>query len=155
LFFGKNKKYKESVFLHELDHCACAPTSLKEKYYKYRSGINKKHKILNKVIPNFIFDEIFLKIHYEGPISGIANIERKRGDKIQRFYYGTNIAIYINEGITSLKQKIYSQKLNIKFHEKNDFQYGARNAAECIANVIGFENMLYFHFYNDFNKIEK
>lgn len=155
LFLGKNKKYKESVFLHELDHCACTPVEVKQKYNKYKNKIREKHKILYKIIPDFILSEFFLKIHYQGPLSGIADLERKKGYAIQKISYGNKLQNYLNEGITSFKQKIYSEKLNIPFHEKTDFFYGARIGAKCIANVIGFENMIYFHFNNDFDQIER
>lgn len=151
LFYGKNKKYKESVFLHELDHCACTPIEVKQKYNEYKNKINK---ILNKFIPDFILSENFLKIHYDGPISGIANLERKKGYTIQKITYGTNIQNYLNEGITYLKQKIYSEKLDIKFHKNKDYLYGARRAAECIGDVVGLEYMIYNHFYNNFDNIE-
>lgn len=150
LFFGKNKKYKESAFLHELDHCACTPIEVRQKYNEYKNKINKKYKI----IPDFILSEIFLKIYYEGPISGIANLERKKGYTIQKITYGTNIQNYLNEGITYFKQKIYSEKLNIMFHKNKDYLYGARRAAECIGEVIGVEYMIYNHFYNNFDNIE-
>lgn len=154
LFYGKNRKYKESVFLHELDHCACTPIEVRQKYNEYKYKIKKKYKILNKIIPDFILSEIFLKIHYDGTISGIANLERKKGYTIQKITYGTNIQNYLNEGITYLKQKIYSEKLDIKFHKNKDYLYGARRAAECVSKVIGFEYLIYNHFYNDFEKIE-
>lgn len=153
LFFGKNKKYKESVFLHELDHCACTPIELKQKYNEYKR--NKKYKFLYKITPNFITSEIFIKIHYQGAFSGIADLERKKGNLIQKIAYGNKLQNYLNEGITSFKQKIYSETLNIKFHEKNDFFYGARIGVKCIADIIGLENMIYFHFNNNFEQIKQ
>lgn len=155
LFFWKNKKYKGSVLFHELDHCACSPVDVKKKYNKFKNEIKKKYKYFYKIIPDFMASEIFLKIHYEGPISGIANLERKEGDAIQKISYGTKLENYFNEGITSLKQKIYSDRLNIQFHKKRDFLYGGRIGATCLGKVIGFENMIYFHFNNKFEKIEE
>lgn len=155
LFFGKNRKLRESVFYHELDHCACTPIDLKQKFDMYKNDIKKKYKFLHKMIPDLILSEIFLKIHYEGPISGIANLERKKGYTIQKISYGTKLENYLNEGITSLKQKIYSEKLNIAFHKKKDFLYGGRLGAQCLSNIIGFNNMIYYHFYNDLEKIKQ
>lgn len=153
ILFGKNKKYKESVFLHELDHCACTPVEVKMEYMKYKEKIKKKSKSLCKIIPEFIFYEFFLKIHYNGSLSGISNLKSK--NRVQKMLYGINIQDYLNEGITSLKQKIYSEKLHIDFNKNKDFLCIARLAAECIANVIGFENIIYYHFYNNYEKIEK
>lgn len=155
LYWGKNRKYKESVFLHELDHCACSPITVKQQYNKYKSEIKKKHKYFYKLIPDFISSEIFLKIHYEGPISGIANLKRERGYILQKITYGTKLENYLNEGITSLKQKIYSDKLNLSFHKKKDFFYGVRMGAECIGKVIGFDNLIYLHFNNNLKNIEE
>lgn len=155
LYIGKNKKYKESVFLHELDHCACAPVEVRNKYREYKNEIHKKYKLIYRIIPDVVLNEIFLKIHYEGPLSGIANLESKRENTIQKISYGTNVQNYLNEGITSLKQKIYSEQLKIDFHKKKDFLFTARKAAECLTNVIGIENVIYYHFYNNFEKIEE
>lgn len=155
LYFGINKKYKESVFFHELDHCACSPITVKKEYYKYKSEIKKKYKIFYKMIPDFILSEIFLKVHYEGTISGIADLKREEGHIVQKLTYGIKLENYLNEGITSLKQKIYSDKLNIEFHNENDFFCGGRIGAECLANVIGFKNLIYFHFNNNLEKIQE
>lgn len=155
LLIGKNRKYRESVFYHELDHCACTPIKVKHEYNQLKSKIKEKHKYLYRLIPNFILSEIFLKIHYEGPISGIANLERQKGYMLQKLSYGTKLENYLNEGITSLKQKMYSDKLEIKFHKKKDFFYGARIGAECLGNVIGFENMISLHFNNDLQTIKQ
>lgn len=154
LFFGKNKRYKESVFLHELDHCACTPTKVKKKYIEFKNKIKREHRILYNIIPDFASSEFFIKVHYEGPISGIVNLNSNKEGLIQKMLYGTSIENYLNEGITSLKQKIYSEKLNIDFHKNKDFLYMARKAAECLGNIIGFENMIYNHFYNNFDNIE-
>ena len=56
-----------------------------------------------------------------------------------------------------LKFKIIACKVNIwiKFHEKKDFYIGARMGAECVANVIGFENMIKLHFENNLDEIQK
>lgn len=153
LFHGKNRKYRESVMYHELDHCACTPIELKKQYNDYKNKIKQKHKYLYRIIPNFILSELFLKVQYEGPLSGIASLERKKGYTIQKLLYGSPMQNYLNEGITFLKQKMYSDKLNIKFHEKKDFLYGAEKAAECIASVIGLENMIYLHFYHKLEEI--
>ena len=155
LFFGKNKKYKATVFFHELDHCGCSPIQLKKQYDKYKNDIKKKYEFWHKIIPEIFFCENFLKIHYEGPITGIANLERREGYTSQKILYGTKLENHLNEGITSLKQKIYSDKLKIPFHKKRDFFYGARIGAECIGKVIGFDNMIYQHFNNNFTNIEQ
>lgn len=155
LFFGKNRKYKFTVFLHELDHCACSPTQLKRQYDKYKSDIKIKYKFWNIFIPEIVLTENFLKIYYEGPITGIANLERKKGYISQKLLYGTKLENHLNEGITSLKQKIYSEKLKIPFHKKRDFFYGGRIGAECIGKVIGFDNMIYQHFNNNFKNIKE
>ena len=154
LFFGRNKKYKYTVFLHELDHCACSPSSVRQKYKEYKKIIKEKHRYFYKIIPDFVTTEIFLKIHYEGPISGIGNLERKKGHTKQKLLYGTNLTNYLNEGITYLKQKIYSENLKIKFHKQKDYLYGAQIGAECIANVIGLDNLIYYHFNNKYEEIE-
>ena len=155
LFFGKNRKLIESVFYHELDHCACAPVNLKQKFDSYKNDIKNKYKFFYKIMPDFILSEIFLKIYYEGPISGVANLKQKKGHAIQKLLYGTKLENYLNEGITSLKQKIYSEKLNIAFHKKNDFLYGVRLGAQCVADTIGFDNMINCHFFNNLEKIKK
>lgn len=155
MFFGKNKKYKDSVFFHELDHCACSPIRLRKSYKEYKNKLKEKYKYFYKIIPDFVATEIFLKIHYEGPISGIGNLARKKGHTKLKLLYGTNLINYLNEGITYLKQKMYSENLKIKFHKQKDYLYGAQIGAECIANVIGIDNLIYYHFNNKYEDIEK
>lgn len=146
LFFRKSKKYKEGVILHELDHCACSPIRVKKEYKEYK----KNHYIL----PDFILRYFFLKTYYSGPTSGILNSTNK-DNQIRKIIYGTNWENYLNEGITSLKQVMYCDKLNIKFHYNQDFYEGIRKGAKCLANVIGMQNMINLHFNNNLSIIEK
>ena len=155
LFYGKKKKYKESVIFHELDHCACSPVYIKEKYNKFKLNFYLKHKIISGFILDFILNELFFLNSDIDILSGVATVKRKKGYTIQKFVTGNSWQNHLNEGITSLKQILYSDVLKIKFHEKNDFYLGARMGVECLANVIGFENMIYLHFNNDFCELEK
>lgn len=155
LFFGKNKEYKESVILHELDHCACSPISVKREYKNYIKEIKMKYKIIKYILPNFILRYFFLKTYYSGPISGIISSTNVRKRMITKIKYGTNWENYLNEGITSLKQVMYSKELNIKFHYNNDFYEGVRKGTECVANVIGKKNMIKLHFENNLESIKE
>lgn len=151
----KERKYKESVILHELDHCACTPIELKEKYFKYIKQLKEKYSYFYKIIPDFILKEIFYKIYYDGPITGVFTISINNENKIKKLIYGINWKNYLNEGITSFKQLKYSEISNVKFHYKKDFYRSARRGVECIGNVIGVEELILLHFNNNFNKIEK
>ena len=152
LFFGKNRKYKESVIFHELDHCACSPISVKKEYKNYKNKIKEKYKKFFYILPEFMLKYFFLKTTYTGPVSGIAEYTGKNSKKIK---YGTNWENYLNEGITSFKQELYGEKLNIDFHYNQDFYEGGRMGAQCVGNIIGIENLIYLHFNNNIAEIEK
>ena len=155
LFFGKYKKYKESVIFHELDHCACSPITVKEEYNNFKLEFYLKHKIFSQLLPDFILNQIFFFNYDIDILSGIASFKRKKGYTIQKFLTGNSWQNHLNEGITSLKQILYSEALNIKFHKKHDFYLGARMGAKCLADVIGFQNMIYLHFNNDVVELER
>ena len=152
LFFGKNKKYKDSVIFHELDHCACSPISVKKEFKNYINKRKEKYKKFFYIIPNFILKYFFLKTIYSGPISGIVEYTGENSKKIK---YGTNWENCLNEGITSFKQEIYSKKLNIDFHYNQDFYEGGRMGAKCVGDIIGIEKLIYLHFNNNIAEIEK
>lgn len=154
LFFWKDRKYKESVILHELDHCACTPIDIKRGFLEFKKEIKKKYKILYRIIPNFILKEIFFKIHYNGTITGVMNTSNNNDYKKQRLLYGIRWDNYLNEGITSFKQIKYSNLAEVKYHYKNDFYKGARMGTECIGDIIGFEELIYLHFNNNLKEIE-
>lgn len=154
LYYGKNRKYKESVILHELDHCACSPMMIKKKYNEFKKDFFSKHKLFSQIIPDVILSQIFFYNYDLGPLSGVANFKNVKGYTRQKLLTGTNWTNLLNEGITSFKQIMYSDKLGIKFHQHKDFYSGTRMGIQCLSKVIGFEKVIMLHFNNNLSEIE-
>ena len=62
----------------------------------------------------------------------------------------------LNEGITVLKQKKYSEILQIEFNKISSSSYQAEPAvAEFIAKKVGLDNLIKFQYTNDYEGLRK
>ena len=127
------KDFADDEYFHELDHCATSDLS---------------------TMPDF-----------DAPDAWYNEAMAKRDKEGYKFYIGIEVtgqkpsgpdfkvAQNENEGITVLKQRDYAKLKGIPFTENGyDINY---NIAEQIGYIIGRENLLQKHFYNDVDGISE
>lgn len=156
----KGKENRESIFMHEIDHCATTSyVELEENEKQSLVVYNEKKSIFRNLMKLFqgtdIKGRISRKIKvWDDMTKGRLAIIGVHNPKLEMKY---NISLErFNEGITVLKQQMYSKVLGLNFNKISSSSYLTEPyVAEFVANKIGLDNLILLQQNNDYEGIRK
>ena len=157
--FTKSRKMnRESIFMHEIDHCATTS------YVELRES--EKHDLVMYNAKKSLFRR-FLNMFKPTDMEVYINRKTKKWDdmtKGEMAIVGINDPILamkynislerFNEGITVLKQQMYSKALGLNFNKVSSSSYLTEPyVAEFVAQKIGLDKLILLHQNNDYEGI--
>ena len=139
---------RNSVVNHELDHCATAKDIvLTEKQFrkivKYALEIKQ---IRNPIRKRLFINKLYRKFEKDGRVLNITGID----DNLQEAKNEVELR-ELNEGITAWKQEMYDIASGIEPRTGYVYQ---KKVAKFIGDIIGKEELIKFHFNNDYEGIK-
>ncbi len=151
----KGQMNRESIFMHEIDHCATTSyIDLDEQQTKNLLLYKTKKGLFGKIICKFKPIMQMKRDKWSNMTNNRLAILGFENPLLDMKY---NIPFWrLDEGITVLKQKKFSEVLGIKFNKLSSASYQVEPVvAEFIANKVGLDNLIKFRHNNDYEGLRK
>lgn len=151
----KRQMNRDSIFMHEIDHCATTSyIDLDEEQVKELLLFKTRNGFLGRFISKF---KPFMKMKKDRWTNMTNNKLAIIGFDNPLLDMQHNMTFWrLNEGITVLKQKKFSEALGIEFNKLSSSSYQAEPVvAEFIANKVGLDNLIKFQHNNDYEGLRK
>lgn len=146
---------RESILMHEIDHCATTSyIDLDEQQTKNLLLYKTKKGLFGKIICKFKPIMQMKKDKWSNMTNNRLAILGFENPLLDMKY---NIPFWrLDEGITVLKQKKFSEVLGIEFNKLSSSSYQVEPVvAEFIANKVGLDNLIKFRHNNDYEGLRK